>query len=146
MPTASRVMTFSEFGRRPAENASRGTDHGSSAPLFVLGGGIQGGIYGSTPSLSSLDNGNLKVQHDFREVYAALLQNWLGFTAADILPGGPYTPLPLFTPLTTPVPAARAGASPPPGSAPVPAPSSRSTGFTGTNVSGATPAPLPMSR
>ncbi len=91
------LMTFSEFGRRPAENASRGTDHGSAAPLFVLGGGVKGGIYGDTPSLTDLDNGNLKVQQDFRQVYAAMLQNWLGFDPADVLPGGAYQALPLFT-------------------------------------------------
>ena len=91
------LMTFSEFGRRPAENASRGTDHGSAAPLFVMGGSVKGGIYGDTPSLTDLDNGNLRVQQDFRQVYAAMLQNWLGFDPTDVLPGGPYQPLPLFT-------------------------------------------------
>ncbi len=97
------LMTFSEFGRRPAENASHGTDHGSAAPLFVMGGAIKGGVHGIAPSLANLDNGNLRVQHDFREVYAALLQDWLGFTATDILPYGPYQPLPLFArPPTTP--------------------------------------------
>jgi uncharacterized protein (DUF1501 family) len=90
------LMTFSEFGRRPAENASRGTDHGSAAPMFVMGGSVKGGIYGDTPSLIDLDNGNLKVQQDFRQVYAAMLQNWLGFDPADVLPGGAYQPLPLF--------------------------------------------------
>jgi uncharacterized protein (DUF1501 family) len=90
------LMTFSEFGRRPAENASRGTDHGSAAPMFVLGGGVKGGIYGDAPSLTDLDNGNLKVQQDFRQVYAAMLQNWLGFDPAEVLPGGPYEALPLF--------------------------------------------------
>lgn len=90
------LMTFSEFGRRPAENASRGTDHGSAAPMFVLGGGVKGGVYGDTPSLTDLDSGNLKVQQDFRQVYAAMLQNWLGFDPADVLPGGPYQALPLF--------------------------------------------------
>jgi len=90
------LMTFSEFGRRPAENASRGTDHGSAAPLFVMGGSVKGGIYGTSPNLADLDNNNLRVQQDFRTVYAAMLQNWLGMNAADVLPGGPYTPLPLF--------------------------------------------------
>ncbi len=90
------LMTFSEFGRRPTENASRGTDHGSAAPLFVLGGSVKGGVYGDTPSLTDLDNGNLKVQQDFRTVYAAMLQNWLGFDPADVLPGGAYQALPLF--------------------------------------------------
>ncbi len=90
------LMTFSEFGRRPAENASRGTDHGSAAPLFVMGGAVKGGIYGNPPNLSDLDNNNLRVQQDFRQVYAAMLQNWLGMNAADALPGGAYTPTPLF--------------------------------------------------
>lgn len=90
------LMTFSEFGRRPAENASRGTDHGSAAPMFVMGGSVKGGIYGDTPNLSDLDNGNLKVEQDFRQVYAAMLQNWLGFDPTDVLPGGPYQALPLF--------------------------------------------------
>jgi uncharacterized protein (DUF1501 family) len=140
------VMTFSEFGRRPAENASRGTDHGSSAPLFVMGGGVQGGIYGDAPSLSSLDNGNLTVQHDFRAVYAALLQNWLGFTASDILPGGPYTPLPLFGWPVPPTPRSDPSQSLPPTSAPAPAPPSRSTAITGADVPGPPPAPLPLAR
>jgi uncharacterized protein (DUF1501 family) len=90
------LMTFSEFGRRPAENASRGTDHGSAAPMFVMGGSVKGGIYGDTPNLTDLDNGNLTVQQDFRQVYAAMLQNWLGFDPTDVLPGGPYQALPLF--------------------------------------------------
>ncbi len=90
------LMTFSEFGRRPTENASRGTDHGSAAPLFVMGGSVKGGIYGDAPSLTDLDNNNLKVQQDFRTVYAAMLQNWLGFDPTDVLPGGAYQPLPLF--------------------------------------------------
>ncbi len=90
------LMTFSEFGRRPTENASHGTDHGSAAPLFVMGGSVKGGIYGDAPSLTDLDNGNLKVQQDFRTVYAAMLQNWLGFDPADVLPGGSYQALPLF--------------------------------------------------
>jgi uncharacterized protein (DUF1501 family) len=90
------LMTFSEFGRRPAENASRGTDHGSSAPLFVMGGSVKGGIYGDAPSLTDLDNGNLRVQRDFRQVYAAMLQNWLDIDPNDVLPGSPYQPTPLF--------------------------------------------------
>ena len=90
------LMTFSEFGRRPAENASKGTDHGSAAPLFVLGGSVKGGIYGDTPNLTDLDNNNLRVQQDFRQVYATMLQNWLGMDASE-LPGGAYQALPLFS-------------------------------------------------
>lgn len=90
------LMTFSEFGRRPAENASRGTDHGSAAPLFVMGGSVRGGIYGDAPNLADLDGGNLRVQQDFRQVYAAMLGTWLGMDANSLLPGGPYAPVPLF--------------------------------------------------
>ena len=91
------LMTFSEFGRRAAENASRGTDHGSAAPMFVMGGSVKGGVYGDAPNLTDLvDNGNLRVQQDFRQVYAAMLQNWLGFDPTDVLPGGSYQPTPLF--------------------------------------------------
>jgi hypothetical protein len=143
------LMTFSEFGRRPSENASRGTDHGSSAPLFVMGGGVAGGIYGAAPSLSGLDNGNLRVQQDFRTVYAALLQNWLGFTATDILPGGPYQPLPLFGASGPIAPAPRPVVDPPTAtgsSAPAPAPAPRSPGVTGAGVPGTPPAPIPVSR
>ncbi len=90
------LMTFSEFGRRAAENASHGTDHGSASVMFVMGSNVTGGIYGSAPSLTNLNNGNLLVQQDFRQVYAALLQDWLGFDPATVLPYGPYTPTPLF--------------------------------------------------
>lgn len=73
------AMTFSEFGRRVNENGSAGTDHGSSAPMFVFGGGIQGGLKGSEPSLTSLDtSGNLRFETDYRQVYATMLTNWFG--------------------------------------------------------------------
>jgi uncharacterized protein (DUF1501 family) len=89
------TVTFSEFGRRVAENASRGTDHGTASPLFAIGGGIKGGLYGSQPSLDDLDNGNLKFGTDFRSVYAALLEHWLQRPAAPIV-GGTFTPVPLW--------------------------------------------------
>jgi len=94
------LMTFSEFGRRPGENASQGTDHGSASVMFVMGPSITGGMFGNAPSLdpANLPGGNLIVQQDFRQVYAALLQDWLGFSAADVLPYGPYQPTPLFAP------------------------------------------------
>jgi uncharacterized protein (DUF1501 family) len=79
------VMTFSEFGRRVAENASGGTDHGAAAPLFVLGGGINGGLYGRRPSLTDLNRGDLKFNVDFRSVYATLLEKRLGTKSAPIL-------------------------------------------------------------
>ena len=72
------LMTFSEFGRRPLENASNGTDHGAAAPMLVIGGAVKGGLYGQTPSLSNLDDGNLRFTTDFRSVYSTVLANWLG--------------------------------------------------------------------
>ncbi len=79
------TMTFSEFGRRVEENASRGTDHGTAAPLFVMGEAVKGGFYGAMPSLSALDTrGNLVHSTDFRSVYATLLQHWLGVEAAAV--------------------------------------------------------------
>ncbi|MGE5335197.1 MAG: DUF1501 domain-containing protein [Nitrososphaerota archaeon] len=84
------VMTWSEFGRRVEENASAGTDHGTAAPLFVLGNAVQGGIYGEPPDLTTLDaNGNLAFTTDFRSVYATVLDRWLGAPAAAVL-GGDY--------------------------------------------------------
>jgi uncharacterized protein (DUF1501 family) len=71
------TMTFSEFGRRVAENASRGTDHGAAAPMFLLGGKIQPGLYGRAPSLETLQNGDLIHTVDFRNVYATILEKWL---------------------------------------------------------------------
>lgn len=79
------VMTFSEFGRRVEENASRGTDHGQGSCLFVAGGGVKGGIYGDEPSLSDLSKGDLKFTTDFRRVYATLLDSWLKTDSGKIL-------------------------------------------------------------
>jgi uncharacterized protein (DUF1501 family) len=87
------LMTFSEFGRRVAENASGGTDHGAAAPLFVLGGGVKAGLYGRMPSLSDLQDGDLRHNVDFRSVYATVLGNWLGAPSKDIL-GGTFPVLP----------------------------------------------------
>jgi uncharacterized protein (DUF1501 family) len=73
------LLTYSEFSRRPAENASLGTDHGTAAPLLVAGPGVKGGqFYGEEPSLTALDQGNLKYTTDFRSVYATLLERVLG--------------------------------------------------------------------
>jgi uncharacterized protein (DUF1501 family) len=80
------IMTFSEFGRRVKENGSLGTDHGTAEPMFLIGGRVSGGLYGTYPSLSDLDsNGDLKYKVDFRQVYASVLQDWLGTDPAQIL-------------------------------------------------------------
>jgi len=92
---AERVLTltFSEFGRRIAENASRGTDHGEGSPLFMIGGGVKGGLYGQHPDLSQLNSGNLAFSTDFRNVYATVLERWLGRPSAQIVGAG-FKPLP----------------------------------------------------
>jgi uncharacterized protein (DUF1501 family) len=80
------IMTFSEFGRRVKENGSKGTDHGTAEPMFLVGGGVNGGLYGTYPSLSNLDsNGDLQYTVDFRQVYATVLQDWLGADPTQIL-------------------------------------------------------------
>ena len=79
------TMTFSEFGRRVQENANRGTDHGTAAPMFLIGGDTKGGIYGDHPSLTDLDYGNLKWHTDFRSVYATVLERWLSIGSTPIL-------------------------------------------------------------
>jgi uncharacterized protein (DUF1501 family) len=79
------TMTFSEFGRRVAENASGGTDHGTAAPMFVFGTRIKAGVYGTHPGLNDLDRGDLKFATDFRNVYATILENWLGAKSQPIL-------------------------------------------------------------
>jgi uncharacterized protein (DUF1501 family) len=89
------VMTFSEFGRRAKENGSHGTDHGSAAPMFLVGSKVKAGVVGAHPSLAKLDDGNLVHHTDFRRVYAALLTDWLGLDAAKVLGKG-FDKLPLF--------------------------------------------------
>ncbi len=81
------LMSFSEFGRRVAENASEGTDHGAAAPMFVAGSRVRAGLVGEHPSLSDLDNGDLKFHTDFRQVYATLLEHWLGWPSTTVLGG-----------------------------------------------------------
>jgi len=88
------AMTFSEFGRRVQENASNGTDHGAAAPMFVMGSSIKQGIVSPHPSLTDLDQGDLKYVVDFRSVYASMLQNWLNTPSKPIL-GDQYPLLPL---------------------------------------------------
>lgn len=89
------TLTFSEFGRRVAENASRGTDHGTAAPLFAVGPAVKGGVYGTHPSLDDLDEGNLRFATDFRSVYATVLEEWLNRRSAPIL-GGTFPTLAAF--------------------------------------------------
>jgi len=75
------IMTYSEFGRRVGENASSGTDHGTAAPHLVLGGKVKGGLYGATPSLMDLDEGDLKHQVDYRSLYSTVVKDWWGLPA-----------------------------------------------------------------
>jgi uncharacterized protein (DUF1501 family) len=79
------VMTFSEFGRRVKENGSGGTDHGTAAPMFVMGGRVKGGLYGTYPSLTNLDHGDLRYEVDFRSVYSTIIDKWLKGDAAAVL-------------------------------------------------------------
>lgn len=80
------IMTFSEFGRRVAQNASNGTDHGTANNLFLIGGKLQKpGFYNAAPDLSNLDEGDLKYEIDFRNIYATLLAQWLEAPAGQIL-------------------------------------------------------------
>jgi uncharacterized protein (DUF1501 family) len=81
------AMTFSEFGRRVQQNASNGTDHGTAMPLFIVGGGVKGGVYGEHPSLTDLDHGDLTYAIDFRSVYATVLERWLGHDTTGIIAG-----------------------------------------------------------
>lgn len=90
------VMTFSEFGRRVAENANGGTDHGAAAPMFIVGNKVNAGLLGAYPSLAPQDlfEGDIKYNVDFRSVYSAVLQNWLRTPSAPIL-GRQFDPLPV---------------------------------------------------
>jgi uncharacterized protein (DUF1501 family) len=90
------VMTYAEFGRGPRENESGGTDHGMSAPHFVTGGRVSGGLYGAAPALTRLDgNGNLPMSVDFRQMYATVLRSWRSMDADAIL-GGKFETLPIL--------------------------------------------------
>jgi uncharacterized protein (DUF1501 family) len=90
------VMTFSEFGRRVAENANSGTDHGAAAPMFVVGEKVKAGLLGQCPSLAPADlfQGDLKYNLDFRCVYAGVLESWLKTKSEPIL-GRKFPPLQL---------------------------------------------------
>jgi uncharacterized protein (DUF1501 family) len=90
------IATWSEFGRRPKENASGGTDHGAAAPLLLIGDPVKGGLYGQEPSLTSLDQtGNMKYSVDFRSVYQEILSGHLGADAGKIL-GASYDKVPFL--------------------------------------------------
>jgi uncharacterized protein (DUF1501 family) len=96
-PQSGRVVlvAYSEFGRRVAANGSNGTDHGTAAPMFVAGVPVKGGFYGEEPSLTDLDNGDLKFTTDFRSVYATLLEELIGVEAKASL-GKPFMGVPFL--------------------------------------------------
>jgi uncharacterized protein (DUF1501 family) len=91
------TMTFSEFGRRVAENGSQGTDHGEAAPLFVIGSHVKAGLHGPVPDLrkSALSRGDVAFKVDFRSVYAAMLRDWLRADDVKVL-GRRFEALPIF--------------------------------------------------
>lgn len=86
------VMTYSEFGRRVAENGSQGTDHGTAAPHFFLGGRVKGGLYGSQPPLADLQAGDLRHRVDYRSLYDTVIQNWWGLRS-DLFGGSTFPPI-----------------------------------------------------
>jgi len=88
------VLAFSEFGRRVEENGSAGTDHGAAGPMFVFGEKIKGGMHGTPPDLANLLGGDVKPQIDFRQVYSAILEGWLGTNAEQVL-GKKYEKVPV---------------------------------------------------
>ena len=91
------VFVHSEFGRRVPENTNLGTDHGAANVSFVLGGGVNGGHYGSPPSLTELVHGdNLQYTTDFRRVYATLIEEFLGYSKSEDVLGRKFQPLGMF--------------------------------------------------
>lgn len=107
LKVADRVvsMTFSEFGRRVESNLSDGTDHGTAAPMFFMGTAVINGVLGVNPSLTDLDNGNLKMQYDFRQIYASILEQWFDAdpaTLRDVL-FKDFKTVPIITPTATSV-------------------------------------------
>lgn len=88
----SLIMSYAEFGRRAQENGNGGSDHGTAAPHFVLGGSIKGGLYGQAPSLARLEGGNLVHTADFRSLYATVIERWWGADSQRVL-GGRFKPL-----------------------------------------------------
>jgi uncharacterized protein (DUF1501 family) len=92
------IVVYSEFGRRVRANASEGTDHGTAGPMFVLGARVNGGFYGHQPSLTDLDDGDLKANLDFRDVFGTLLKSVLHSEPARYLERYQPHELPLFPP------------------------------------------------
>jgi uncharacterized protein (DUF1501 family) len=94
---SKRVLTatFSEFGRRVKENGSLGTDHGAAGPMFFIGDAVKAGLHGKHPSLTDLDQGDLKHHTDFRSVYTTLLADWLDWPAEAAV-GGKFAKLKLL--------------------------------------------------
>ncbi len=94
------VMTFSEFGRRVNQNGTLGTDHGTCAPLFVVGNSVRGGVLGKNPNLNALDNnGDLIYQFDYRQIYASVLQDHLGVdnqAIKNIMVNKDFSTIPIF--------------------------------------------------
>ena len=89
------IMTFSEFGRRVAQNASLGTDHGTANNLFLIGGKLKkAGVFNDAPNLQNLDEGDLKYQVDFRKIYASILENWMD-TSSELVLKDKITTLPI---------------------------------------------------
>lgn len=89
------VLVFSEFGRRAYENGSGGTDHGTAAPMLLIGKQVKGGVHGPNPDLNDLQNGDLKFKIDFRDVYAATLDRWMGGDSEVVL-GQKFNHPPVF--------------------------------------------------
>jgi uncharacterized protein (DUF1501 family) len=89
-------MIFTEFGRRVEENGSLGTDHGTATPMFLAGKSVKGGFYGQHPSLTDLDDGNMKMTTDFRRVYATAITEWLGYDQTQAILKGTFAPLGVF--------------------------------------------------
>jgi uncharacterized protein (DUF1501 family) len=89
------LLAFSEFGRRPEENGSLGTDHGTAGPVFLAGPMAKAGLVGEPPRLGELVDGDLKWAIDFRRLYASILDQWLGIPSESVL-GARFQTLPLF--------------------------------------------------
>jgi uncharacterized protein (DUF1501 family) len=90
------VMMFTEFGRRVEENGSLGTDHGTATPMFLFGKHVTVGFFGRPPSLTDLDDGNLRMTNDFRRVYATVIKEWLGYDDTAAVLKGRFEPLGIF--------------------------------------------------
>src|SRR5207244_12020389 len=88
------VLVVSEFGRRLAENASGGTDHGTAAPVFLLGQSVKAGLHGPYPNLRNLQDGDPEHAIDFRQIYATVLDHWLKCPSEQVL-GQKFAHLPV---------------------------------------------------